>query len=116
MQGCFEVEVVEAKAILEGLKLSRRIFDPLLVEFDALNVINLCVGRLISRCEVDNGRLDKLVFKYSLYLKSTETFDFNNINFSWENQQYLYNNRKQAISAESSSRSVVAVTGHDAHC
>ncbi|KAL5839822.1 hypothetical protein ACOSQ4_012430 [Xanthoceras sorbifolium] len=54
MQGCFEVEVVEAKAILEGLKLSRRRFDPLLVEFDALNVINLCVGKLISRCEVDN--------------------------------------------------------------
>ncbi|KAL5772945.1 hypothetical protein ACOSQ2_012869 [Xanthoceras sorbifolium] len=54
MQGCFEVEVTEVKAIVEGLKLSIRIFDPLLVEFDALNVINLCVGKLISRCEVNN--------------------------------------------------------------
>ncbi|KAL5786989.1 hypothetical protein ACOSP7_003938 [Xanthoceras sorbifolium] len=54
MQGYFEVEVAEVKVILEGFKLSKLRFDPLLVESDALIVINLCVGKLKSRCEVDN--------------------------------------------------------------
>ncbi|KAL5763191.1 hypothetical protein ACOSP7_019455 [Xanthoceras sorbifolium] len=54
MQSCFEVEGAKAKAILDGLKLSRRIFDPPLIEYDALNVINLCVDKLTSTCEADN--------------------------------------------------------------
>ncbi|KAL5816312.1 hypothetical protein ACOSQ3_024690 [Xanthoceras sorbifolium] len=54
MQGCFVVEVVEAKAILEGLKPSKLRSDPLLVESDALNVVCLCVDKLFSMCEVDN--------------------------------------------------------------
>ncbi|KAL5777446.1 hypothetical protein ACOSP7_010372 [Xanthoceras sorbifolium] len=54
MQGCFAIEVTEAKTILEWLKLSKLRFDPLLVESNALNVVNLCVSKLLSRCEVDN--------------------------------------------------------------
>ncbi|KAL5861071.1 hypothetical protein ACOSQ3_002377 [Xanthoceras sorbifolium] len=49
VQGCFKVEVAEAKAILKGLKLSRRRFEPLLAESDALNVINLCVEVISGR-------------------------------------------------------------------
>ncbi|KAH7576944.1 hypothetical protein JRO89_XS01G0179300 [Xanthoceras sorbifolium] len=47
--GCFKLEVAEAKAILKGLKLSRRRFEPLLAESDALNVINLCVEVISGR-------------------------------------------------------------------
>ncbi|KAI9177317.1 hypothetical protein LWI28_013616 [Acer negundo] len=54
-RGCVNVEVAEALAILEGLQLTNSDSRcPVLVEFDALNVLNLCKGLSISRNEVDN--------------------------------------------------------------
>ncbi|KAI9174594.1 hypothetical protein LWI28_019779 [Acer negundo] len=54
-RGCVNVEVAEALAILEGLQLTDSDSRCLvLVESDALNVVNLCRGLFISRNEVDN--------------------------------------------------------------
>ncbi|KAL5746833.1 hypothetical protein ACOSQ2_024130 [Xanthoceras sorbifolium] len=49
------VEVAKAKAILEGIQLV--VDDDLcvvVVESDTLNVIKLCTGEVVSRCEVDD--------------------------------------------------------------
>ncbi|KAL5758127.1 hypothetical protein ACOSP7_020738 [Xanthoceras sorbifolium] len=54
-QGSVGVEVVEAIAILEGLQvILRENLSPILLNLDALTVINLCKGVSFSRLEVDN--------------------------------------------------------------
>ncbi|TXG59670.1 hypothetical protein EZV62_014243 [Acer yangbiense] len=54
-RGCVNVEVAEALAILEGLKLTDSDSKcPVLVESNALNVVNICRGLSISRTEADN--------------------------------------------------------------
>ncbi|KAL5743567.1 hypothetical protein ACOSQ2_026683 [Xanthoceras sorbifolium] len=53
--GVVDMEVAEALAILEGLKLA--VDDDLCdvnVESDAINVIKFCIGEVVSRCEVAN--------------------------------------------------------------
>ncbi|KAK1571658.1 hypothetical protein Q3G72_020821 [Acer saccharum] len=49
----FVAELEEARAILEGLKLTiERDFLSLNVELDALNVVNICNGVTSSICEI----------------------------------------------------------------
>ncbi|KAL5816356.1 hypothetical protein ACOSQ3_024734 [Xanthoceras sorbifolium] len=51
----FAVDVAEALAVLDGLSLATsRGFLPLLVECDALSVVNLCLGITSSRLEIIN--------------------------------------------------------------
>ncbi|KAL5781808.1 hypothetical protein ACOSP7_006837 [Xanthoceras sorbifolium] len=53
--GLFSVEVSEAKAILAGLSLAvEKGWFSLIIESDALNVVNLCNGVSFSLREVDN--------------------------------------------------------------
>ncbi|KAL5753224.1 hypothetical protein ACOSP7_023404 [Xanthoceras sorbifolium] len=57
--GSFSAEFAEAKANLEGLKLAvGRGWSPLMVESDALNVVNLCNGVAFSRGKISNWILD----------------------------------------------------------
>ncbi|KAL5782956.1 hypothetical protein ACOSP7_007985 [Xanthoceras sorbifolium] len=50
-----DVELAEAKAVLEGSVLAvDNDFLPLLIESDCLNVVSLCSGALSSRCEIAN--------------------------------------------------------------
>ncbi|KAK1589554.1 hypothetical protein Q3G72_035244 [Acer saccharum] len=54
-RGCMNVEVADALAILEGLKLTDSDSRcPVLVESNALNVVYLCKGLSISRNEINN--------------------------------------------------------------
>ncbi|KAL5752746.1 hypothetical protein ACOSQ2_023253 [Xanthoceras sorbifolium] len=60
------VEVAEARAVLEGLKLAAGLaVFPLVVESDALSVVNLCAGLSLSRGDVDN-----LIFDVQALLSS----------------------------------------------
>ncbi|KAI9165026.1 hypothetical protein LWI28_006261 [Acer negundo] len=53
--GLIEAETAELLAILEGVHLAiSENLNPVIVEFDAFNAINLCSGKSLSRCEVDN--------------------------------------------------------------
>ncbi|KAK0602425.1 hypothetical protein LWI29_033206 [Acer saccharum] len=50
-----KAEIAETLAILEGVHLAiSENFNPVIVESDAINAINLCSGISLSRCEVDN--------------------------------------------------------------
>ncbi|KAL5748230.1 hypothetical protein ACOSQ2_025527 [Xanthoceras sorbifolium] len=60
------VEVAEARAVLEGLKLAAGLaVFPLVVESDALSVVNLCASLSLSRGDVDN-----LIFDVQALLSS----------------------------------------------
>ncbi|KAK2636957.1 hypothetical protein Ddye_031749 [Dipteronia dyeriana] len=53
--GSMDVEIVEARAILEGLRMAAcMVFFPLLVESNVLNVVKMCNGDFFSRYEADN--------------------------------------------------------------
>ncbi|KAL5749507.1 hypothetical protein ACOSP7_024110 [Xanthoceras sorbifolium] len=58
-KGGIDVELAEAKAVLEGSILAvDNDFLPLLIESDCLNVVSLCSGALSYKCEIANIILD----------------------------------------------------------
>ncbi|KAK1583511.1 hypothetical protein Q3G72_024450 [Acer saccharum] len=53
--GFIDAEIAEMLAILEGVHLAiSENLNPVIVESEAVNAINLCLGNSLSRCEVDN--------------------------------------------------------------
>ncbi|TXG56118.1 hypothetical protein EZV62_017431 [Acer yangbiense] len=53
--GFIDAETAETLAILDGVHLAiSENLNPVIVESDTVNAINLCLGNSLSRCEVDN--------------------------------------------------------------